>query len=627
MATTTTTATATELPELLLQILRPMEVALSPDGSRIAFSVSAAFREKGKRIETKLWTGEVDGELQEGESGALPRFSPDGSRLAYAADHGHEGRMSLWVDGAELGEIPGSVEEIAWSPDGARLLVLAADMGADKAGAQSATKVEEAGAEEQDPKVFRPAQFWRRLWLVDAQSGATKDVSAEGVNVFEFGWSGGKVAAVCTEEPSESAWYDAWIGLIDLDSGEVERVHTPDWQLQAPRISPGGRVAWLEGFSSDRGTLTGTVHVLREGPVAPELHVSWIDFAGEDSLWVCGWRGAGTFAGRLSLDGSFEEVAGGEVTIGARFQPKFAVSADGARVAAGYEGPDDPPEVVLWENGEARTLTSLNDEVAPKLATVEQQAYRWESFDGQEIEGILVLPRDRPEGALPLVVSVHGGPTAVWPWMFAPINGSAHVLAAEGYGVFLPNVRGSVGRGAEFAEANLGDMGGGDLQDILTGVDALVRDGIADDKRVAITGGSYGGFMASWAITQTDRFAAAMPLAVVTDWVSFHSTTNIGQFDKLYLQAEPWDASGEYTNRSPVYHAHKCSTPTLILHGEDDLCTPLGQAFEFYNALVEGGCEAELVVYPREGHGWTEREHQLDSWNRVRDWLARHLTG
>jgi dipeptidyl aminopeptidase/acylaminoacyl peptidase len=186
-------------------------------------------------------------------------------------------------------------------------------------------------------------------------------------------------------------------------------------------------------------------------------------------------------------------------------------------------------------------------------------------------------------------------------------------------------VRGSVGWGPEFAEANLGDMGGGDFQDILTGIDALVRDGIVDDRRVAITGGSYGGFMACWAVTQTDRFAAAIPEAVVTDWVSFHSTTNIGQFDRLYLQADPYDAQGDYTRRSPVYHAGKSRTPTLILHGEDDLCTPLSQAVEFYKALVEAGCETELVVYPREGHGWTEREHQIDSWNRTRDWLARHL--
>jgi len=199
------------------------------------------------------------------------------------------------------------------------------------------------------------------------------------------------------------------------------------------------------------------------------------------------------------------------------------------------------------------------------------------------------------------------------------------VLASAGYATLFPNVRGSVGRGAEFAQANLGDMGGGDLQDILTGIDALVRDGIVDDKRVAIAGGSYGGFMSCWAVTQTDRFAAALPFAVVTNWVSFHSTTNIGQFDKLFLQADPYDADGDYVRRSPVYHASACRTPTLILHGEDDLCTPLPQALEFYNALVEAGCETELVVYPREGHGWTEREHVIDSFNRMHDWLTRHL--
>ncbi len=623
MDATTTAGRVTR--ELVLEILRPGDVALSPDGSRIAVAVSASFRERGKPIETRLWVGDVGGELQEGEAGSLPRFSPDGSRLAFASDGGHEGRLSLRVDDRELGEIPGSVEDILWSPDGSRLLVLAADVGADRAGAQTATRIEEAGAEAQDPKVFRPAQFWRRLHLVDAATGEAREVTSEGVNVFEAGWAGGKVAAVCTDEPSESAWYDAWLGLIDLESRSVERVHTPKWQLQSPRISPGGQVAFIEGFSSDRGTLTGTVHVLGRGPIAPELHATWIEFADEETLWVAGWRGAGSFAGRLSLDGSYEELAGEEATLGPRFAPRIAVSADGSCVAAAYESADEPPEVVLWENGERRTLTGLNAEVAPGLATLDWRSYRWTSLDGLEIEGLLALPRDHGNGPLPLVVVVHGGPTASWPWAFAPANGLPQLFGGEGYATLLPNVRGSVGRGAEFAEANLGDMGGGDLQDILTGIDALARDGIVDGKRVAITGGSYGGFMSCWAVTQTDRFAAAIPYAVVSNWVSFHSTTNIGQFDRLFLQAAPYDAEGEYTSRSPVYHAGNCRTPTLIIHGEDDLCTPLPQAFEFYNALVAAGCETELVVYPREGHGWTEREHLIDSWDRMRDWLARHL--
>ena len=624
MATTEKTPTVT--PELVMEILRPGEVALSADGTRIAAAVSPSFREQGKPMQVQLWVGEIDGQLKLQAVGSIPRFSPQRPRLAYASDEGHEGRRSLWVDDQELGEIPGSVEDIAWSPDGSRLLVLAADLGADRAGADTATKVKEAGVDPDDPKVLRPAQFWRRLWLVDAESGETRDVTQENVNVFEFGWAGGKVAAVCTDEPSESAWYEAWVGLIDLETREVERVHTPKWQLQAPRISPGGRVAFIEGFSSDRGVATGTVHVLGQGPVAPELHVTWIDFADEETLWVAGWRDNGSFAGRLPLgSGTYEELAGGEATLGPRYAPALAVSADGSRAAASYESAHDPPEVVLWENGERRALTSLNAEVAAKVASIEWRVHRWTSFDGLEIEGLLGLPRDHADGPLPLVVDVHGGPTGCWSWAFAPAYGLPNMLASAGYAVLLPNVRGSTGRGPEFAEANLGDMGGGDLQDILTGIDALARDGIVDDKRVAITGGSYGGFMACWAVTQTDRFAAAMPMAVVTDWVSFHYTTNIGQFDKLFLQAEPSDPDGDYTRRSPVYHAAKCRTPTLILHGEDDLCTPLPQATEFYNALVEAGCETELVVYPREGHGWTEREHLIDSWNRTRDWLDRHL--
>jgi dipeptidyl aminopeptidase/acylaminoacyl peptidase len=138
-------------------------------------------------------------------------------------------------------------------------------------------------------------------------------------------------------------------------------------------------------------------------------------------------------------------------------------------------------------------------------------------------------------------------------------------------------------------------------------------------------GGSYGGFMSCWAITQTDRFAAAVPQAVCSNWTSFHLTTNIGQFDALFLDSDPYDPAGEYPRRSPVYHARGCRTPTLILHGELDLCTPLGQAQELYQALVETGCEVELVVYPREGHGWLEREHQVDAWERTRAWLDRHL--
>jgi dipeptidyl aminopeptidase/acylaminoacyl peptidase len=611
-------------PELLMELRRPTDLDVSADGSSLAYVVTPSFREKGRALESRLW---LDGTpvTEPGAADALPRFAPDGT-LAYASDRGHAGRMSLWIHGrGELGEIPGSVEDVRWSPDSSALLVLAADLGSDRAGAQSATKIREAESGEEDPKVFRPAQHWRRLYRVDAVSGATTEVGPPGINVFELGWAGGKVAAVCTEDPSESAWYEAWIGLIDLDARSVERVHAAEWQLQSPCISPGGRVAWIEGFASDRGCVTGTVNVLGVGPLAPELDVTWIAFADEDTLWYAGWRGLGSMWGRLALDGSIDERAAADVLFGARYQPRVRPSLDGKRVAAVVESPREPPEIALLAGGDAAAarVTSLNESLAAQVSTADWRAYSWESFDGLEVEGLLALPQGADATGLPLVVYVHGGPTASWSWSFPALP--VHMLAQEGYAMLFPNPRGSSGRGQEFALANLGDMGGGDLKDILAGIDALVRDGIVDDARVAITGGSYGGFMSSWAVTQTDRFAASIPFAVVTDWTSMHYTTNIGQFDVLFLQGDPRDADGPYPKWSPIYHAHNCKTPTLIMHGEDDLCTPLPQATEFYNALVEAGCETELVVYPREGHGWTEREHQIDTWNRMRDWLAKHL--
>jgi dipeptidyl aminopeptidase/acylaminoacyl peptidase len=619
--------TGTLTIEHLLRLKRPAEVELSPTGNQIAFVVSPAAKERGKGLETRLWLGDIDGEIAPigvvGAAEGLPRFSPNGCELAFSSDEGHPGRMSLRLHGrGEIGSIPGSMEDVRWSPDGRALLVLAADLGSDRAGVQNATKIHEEGAREDDPRVLRPARYWRRLFLIDAESGETREVTPEGTNVFEFDWAGGKVAAVCTNEPSEGAWYDAWLGLIDPNRRTVECVHTPKWHLQCPRISPRGTVGWIEGLASDRASLTGTVHVQGVGPLAPELDVTWIAFADEETIWYAGRRRSGTFAGRLRLDGNSEELCGGELLLGGRRQPRIAPSQDGTRVAAVVEGAEEPPEVVEIGNGYRRALTSTNRELLPKLTCAEWRTYTWRSFDGTEIEGLLALPRDHANKALPLVVCVHGGPTSTWSW---GVHAHPLLLAQGGYAVLLPNPRGSAGRSQEFARANIGDMGGGDLQDILLGIDALVRDGTADDERVAITGGSYGGFMSAWAVTQSDRFAAAIPYSVVTNWLSFHLTANIGPFDRLFMASDPFDASGEYPKRSPVYHAHRCKTPTLILHGEDDLCTPPSQAIEFYNALVEAGCEAELVIYPREGHAWLEREHQIDAWRRTREWLERHL--
>src|SRR5258708_31819351 len=203
MRAETAAAAGIRTPERLLELRRPVDLDVSADGSRAAFTVSPVAREKAKSLEARLW---VDGApaTEPGAADAAPRLSPDGSRLAYASDRGHAGRMSLWIHGeGELGSIAGSVEDARWSPDATQLLVLAADIGSDRAGAQTATKITEAGAGEEDPKVIRPAQHWRRLFLVDAATGGTREGSPDGVNGFEVDWAGGGAGAVCTEEPSE----------------------------------------------------------------------------------------------------------------------------------------------------------------------------------------------------------------------------------------------------------------------------------------------------------------------------------------------------------------------------------------------------------------------------------------
>jgi dipeptidyl aminopeptidase/acylaminoacyl peptidase len=623
--------------EQFLELRRVTEVVVSADGKRIAFSVAAVCAEKGSRPATSIWTGDVGGEAEQATRGSgvdsMPRWGPDGA-LAFASDRGHPGRLAVQVlrpgpgEALPLGDIPGSVEDIAWSPEGTRLLVLAADMGADRAGIEAATKIAEQDGEEDDPKVTRPFQAWRRLYLVDSETGETTVASPEGVNVFELDWDGRNVVAICSDEPSESAWYNAYLALLDLGARTAERLYDPEWQIQNVRLSANaGAVCFVEGFCSDRGVLAGDVKVLdlatREVRHVPTgCDVSYLERADGRALWFAGWRGMGSVCGRLSIDGDVEELWSGEATLGGHVGPRIAAGGD--VVVSVLDAPAGPPEVAVLEAGEWRPLTSINAAAPDAHDAGAWEAWTWSSPDGLEIEGLLC----RPHGAavpVPLVVVVHGGPTGCWSHAWTPFGAMGQLLAQEGYAVFLPNPRGSAGRGQSFARANLGDMGGGDLEDILAGIDSLVAAGIVDGERVGIMGGSYGGFMAAWAVTQSDRFACSIPLAAVTDWRSFHHTTNIGRFDELFLDADPFEVGGEYDARSPVLQAKHCKTPTLLIHGEDDHCVPVGQAQEMYQALVEAGSETELVVYPREGHGLLEREHMVDEWSRMRDWFARHL--
>jgi dipeptidyl aminopeptidase/acylaminoacyl peptidase len=635
----------TDTIEQLLTLRSPADPQLSADGEQVAFVVAGFVKDRPGSPESRIWAGPTSGMARQISNGpgadSVPRFSPDGSRLAFASDRGHPGRAGLFLleAGAEalpIGEVPGSIEEICWLPGGDAVVVLAADPGSDAAGIQGATEIGADGAA--DPEVRRPFNAWRRLYRVDLASGETTEVGPGGaLTVWEFSLCGGVAVAVVSEDPTESGWYESWIASLDLDSREVTRLHGSEVQLQCPRISPDGRrLAWIEGYASDRGLLAGAVFVGGvEGGEARELapgtdvtKLEWIDDA---SIRVCGPRGPQAFVGIVRVEGGeLEELFRGPVRLGTKHQVNATTDAAASVFATVHEAPGVPPEVALLDAEDPasgwREVSALNGHLK-ELAVPEVEQIEWES-DGLTIEGLLVRPAGAV-GPLPTIVNIHGGPTVTWEWSFSPGTwNTTHVFTEAGYAVLLPNPRGSAGRGREFAQANQGDVGGGDFRDILAGVEACVERGLVLDDAVGAWGGSYGGFMSCWMVGNTDRFKAIVPVACHTNWLSFHNTANIPAFDRQFVNADPYEAAGGYFWRSPVVHAPKAVTPTLFLHGAIDKICPLGQAEEMYRALVETGVETELVIYAREGHTViAERAHAVDAIDRLLGWMDRHVRG
>lgn len=640
------TTSANTTFERLFDLRQPAEVTLSADGTQIAFVTSSACIKPDEDPITTVWKGPAAGPVEPWSEGpcahALPRFSPDGSRLAFASDLGHIGRMSLFISGAdghpaEHGAIAGSIEGLQWSEDGAEIFVLAADLGSDSAGVNVSKVIDEVDAEDPDPIVKRPSQAWRRLYAVDAGSGAVRAISPRDVNVWEFSWHRDGAVVLLSDGPAESAWYDARLGQIDPGTGDIRWLYEPEWQVQSPVLSPDGkRLAFVEGLCSDRLLVTATVTVVdldsgEARQLDPDREVAKLWWAGDDRLAFVGRREQSSTCGFISVDGEVDEVWAGPAQLGGLHYSDMCSDHAGTLFAASKDGVGAPPEVCVLETApgarEWRVITDLNESLKDIPVPIVDEL-RWESDEGVEVQGLLLKPADAGPEPLPMIVAVHGGPTLNWAYSFAPgYLGDALSFANAGYAVLLANPRGSSGRGPEFARANLGDLGGGDFRDILAGVDACVEAGLADPGRVGITGVSGGGLMSAWAVTQTDRFAAAIPRSCVSNWLSFHNTANVGRFDELFLESDPYDPHGNYLKQSPVAHVRNATTPTLVMHGEIDLITPIGQAQEFYQGLAEVGCVTELVVYPREGHGhaWAEHAHLVDCWERMLGWFDKYL--
>jgi dipeptidyl aminopeptidase/acylaminoacyl peptidase len=274
----------------------------------------------------------------------------------------------------------------------------------------------------------------------------------------------------------------------------------------------------------------------------------------------------------------------------------------------------------LWIDGKA--VTHLNAEFEA-LHLVKPEFFRYTSFDGTPIEAALFrAPGSKPDQPAPLIMMIHGGPTGQWANRFDALT---QLLAAHGYDVVQPNIRGSTGYGHKFIEANRGDWGGADFKDVMAGVDDLVKRKIADPERLGICGWSYGGYMAEWAITQTTRFKAAVSGAGLADLAMEFGTESSPIYDEWFY-GTPYENLAGFQKSSPITFIKNAKTPTLILQGEADTTDPISQSQVLYRGLKRYDVPVQFVVYPREPHGLREQKHILDRYTRTLAWFEKYLS-
>jgi dipeptidyl aminopeptidase/acylaminoacyl peptidase len=619
-------AVAQPTPGTLLDELTALhsfeEVAVSPDGARVAWveKVTDKGRETGRFA---VFAAAVDGKrptVRIGE-GRHIAWSHDGTRLAYIDKQLYVAAIGGAV--RRLTRLTGYLTAPAWSPDDARIAILFAENAPGGGGPTEPEPVETG--------VIGGELHNQRITLVDARSSAVRPVSPPELYVYEYDWSpdGKAFALTAAPGPGDNNWWTAQLYTMPADTGAVTAIHKPALQIAQPRWSPDGAlIGFIGGLMSDQGVTGGEVFTVPAagGPATnrtPERRstpsaFSWLS---PSRMLVAEYVGGASALGALDLaTGAFEQLWQGDEAL---HGGNHAVSRDGKVIAAIRSDWQHPPEIWAGPIGAWKPITSLNASHRPPWGTARSIA--WTS-DGFSVQGWLLYPRDfDPSRRYPMIVSPHGGPASVtvprWPrQLFEPA-----VYSALGYFVLLPNVRGSYGQGEVFTRANVKDFGGGDLRDLLAGVDAALKLAPIDPDRLGLTGWSYGGYMTMWTITQTHRFKAAVAGAGISNWQSYYGQNAIDQWMIPYFGASVYDDPAVYARSAPIAFVKRVTTPTLIIAGERDGECPPPQSYELWHALKTLGVPTELVVYAGEGHAFRDTAHKRDVLERAAAWFDRYL--
>ena len=608
-------------------------LAISPAGDRVAAVEPVAGKGHAAIVVRQASDGRIvqtiDPCSQCGYAGLT--FAPDGA-LAFVAREGGAATATLRVADAgavrTVATIPGLASTPRFSPDGRRIALLvtlgaAKETGATQAGVRQIGEIGETSDEQ------RLAVFARNATVAATD---VKPVSPADRFIYEYDWTpdGRGFAVTSALGNGDNNWWVATLDAVDATTGAVRTIARPTTQLNFPRVSPDGRtVAFIGGLMSDFGSVGGDVWTVPFAGGQPRDVTPGYKGSVTSLAWTDGGLRAtvleGADAGLVAIDQArgVTRLWASPVTLSAG-DGRAAFSADGRVAAAVAQAWTRAPAIHVGALPGFRPLTHDNDRLPPAVAA---RSITWTN-EGYTVQGWLLSPLTAPAGPngrrAPMIVNVHGGPSAATTPRFLE-KGPATELLDAGYHVFYPNPRGSYGQGEAFTAANKRDFGGGDLRDILAGIDAAEKVAPVDDRRLGLTGCSYGGFMAMWANTQTTRFKAIVAGAGLSNWISYYGTNGIDQWMLPFFGKSAYDDHKVYEDASAVYHVKTARTPTFIYVGERDIEVPPTQSIEWWHALKNQGVDTSLVIYPDAGHCVTRPDQAADVRRRSIAWFNKYL--
>jgi dipeptidyl aminopeptidase/acylaminoacyl peptidase len=647
-------------PEKIMQYKNITDTNISPDGKYIAYVVRVPMME-GEQSEynSQIWVAATDGSFNlqytRGEkSSTSPMFSPNGSQVAFLSNRNDDKNQVfvMRLMGGEPEQITNAktgVLSFQWSPDGSRLAYLMRD---------PETKEEEKNKKEKKDVILVDKNFkYNHLYTITIAANKegdrkVKQLTSGNFHINDFDWSpdGGKIAFSFSPNPKiNDAGLESDISSIPSDSGAIASIVKRPGVDVSPKYSPDGK--WIAfqstGGQPERVGLSDVYKVAASGgkltelQKTPDRNANIVAWAADGShLFISENYKTSRVLLALPTDNNVKTLKGDYMAYSDSKLPiitstkgsssAFSVSKSGNKMSYTYEDPNTPEELfVAGSKGEsAKKLSSVNKDFdPPQLGKTE--LITWKSKDGLLIEGLLTYPVDFKKGEkYPIVLQVHGGPAGVFSQSYtgAPSIYMTQFFAQKGFIVLRPNPRGSSGYGKEFRYSNIRDWGFGDYQDLMTGVDHVLGMGIADGNNQFVMGWSYGGYMTSWVVTQTDRFNAASMGAGLPNLVSMVTTTDIPDYLVAHAGGkEFWEDYEEYEKHSAIYQIKNAKTPTQVIHGANDLRVPFTQGQEFYNALKRKGVDTEMVVYPRTPHGPQEPKLLMDVSPRIMTWFEKYM--